>query len=245
MLLALDFDGVVVDGIDECLLVAWNVFHDNPADYFNRETLRSIPEKFKDGFKLLRSYVRHDGHFIVPFHGGGAAPTNSRSFAESYETIPSDIRHEFRQAFVAYREAARRSHPAFWAELHVPLIDIERLFSVGHEVRIVSGKDTPSICSILRQHGVNLAEAHVFGRMTDKREVLAQLKKEADDKGQSMTFLDDNIENVVEAKQLGIGINALWANWGCRSPDHQAVALANAVTEVTADSLFDFLRTSD
>lgn len=60
-----------------------------------------------------------------------------------------------------------------------------------------------------------------------------------------MTFVDDNIENVVEAKELGIGINALWANWGYRSPDHQAVALAHAVTEITADSLFDFLSTSD
>ncbi|HEE4993123.1 TPA: hypothetical protein R7I52_004225 [Klebsiella pneumoniae] len=245
MLLALDFDGVVVDGIDECLLVAWNVFHDNTVDDFNHETLLSIPEQFKDNFRLLRSYVRHDGHFIVPFHGDGAAPINSRSFSEYYETIPSDIRHEFRQAFMAYREAARRSHPEFWAELHVPLIAIERLFSVGHEVKIVSGKDTSSICSILRQHGVNIAVTHVFGRMTDKREVLTQLKNSADGKGQSMTFVDDNIENVVEAKELGIGINALWANWGYRSPDHQAVALAHAVTEITADSLFDFLSTSD
>lgn len=244
MLLALDFDGVVVDGLDECLLVAWNVFHGRAIDDFNRDALHAIPEEFRNKFRLLRSYVRHDGHFIVPFHDDGTAPVDSGSFSERYAAMPSDFRNEFRQAFMAYREAARQLHPEFWAQLHTLLIDIEGLFSLGHEVKIVSGKDAQSISAILCQHGLHLADSDIFGRMTDKREVLTHLKDEANRKGQNMTFVDDNIENVIEAAQLELGINALWANWGYRSPDHQAMASSYAVTEVTADSLFDFLKTS-
>lgn len=245
MLLALDFDGVVVDGLDECLLVAWNVFHNRAINDFSRDALHAIPEEFRRKFRLLRSYVRHDGHFIVPFHDDGTASVNSGQFFECYAAIPLDFRNEFRQAFMAYREAARQSYPKFWAQLHTLLIDIKGLFSLGHEVKIVSGKDAQSISAILRQHGLTITDSDIFGRMTDKREVLTHLKQEADRKGQIMTFVDDNIENVIEASQLELGINALWANWGYRSPDHQAMGSAHAVTEITADSLFDVLRNSD
>lgn len=40
MLIAMDFDGVVVDGVDECMLITWNVLHDRPLSDFNKNVLQ-------------------------------------------------------------------------------------------------------------------------------------------------------------------------------------------------------------
>lgn len=36
----MDFDGVVVDGVDECMLITWNVLHDRPLSDFNKNVLQ-------------------------------------------------------------------------------------------------------------------------------------------------------------------------------------------------------------
>lgn len=243
MLLALDFDGVVIDGADECLLVAWNVFHNNPVNEFNNEKLLAIPSEFKSMFRKYRSYIRHDGHFIVPFYNNPGELITSNSFTEAYDLIPSDIRDEFRQKFIMYRDKARQAFPKFWAKLHSPLIDIARLFGLGHEIKIVSGKDSQSITTILEQQGVNMASVDIYGRMVNKSETLKKIKSESDSKNTKMIFVDDNIENVIEAKKLGI--NTFWANWGYRSPEHQNIALSHTVTEISSQALFEFLMTMD
>jgi len=68
MIVALDFDGVIFDGTNECLLIAWNVFKKNRVKDFNIEVFDKIPTKFNILFKKLRNFVRHDGHFLVPFY---------------------------------------------------------------------------------------------------------------------------------------------------------------------------------
>ena len=42
MLIAMDFDGVVVDGVDECMLITWNVLHDRPLSDFNQDALQIL-----------------------------------------------------------------------------------------------------------------------------------------------------------------------------------------------------------
>lgn len=239
MLLALDFDGVVVDGADECLLVAWNTFHGRELEYFSQHGLLDIPKAFVDRFRSLRSHVRHDGHFIVPFFAN-AAHISGRSFTAIYESIPLRTREEFRQSFVKYRSQVRTMFPDFWAELHRPLIDIQYLFQLGHEIRIVSGKDSESISMIMHLFSQSLPTNAIHGRMTSKVSVLSQIKNEAFIQGIKMAFIDDNIENIMEAKRLGI--TCYWPDWGYKNPEHVEIATAQGISPVTAEHLFEILR---
>ncbi|WP_447885908.1 hypothetical protein [Serratia fonticola] len=239
MLLALDFDGVVVDGTDECLLVAWNVFHDRGLKVFSQNGLLDIPKAFVERFRSLRSHVRHDGHFIVPFFAN-QAQLSGRGFIEIYESIPLGTRQEFRQSFVEYRSQVRTMLPGFWAELHRPLIDIQYLFQLGHEIRIVSGKDAESISMIMRLFNQSLPASAIHGRMTSKVDVLSLIKNEAYIQGIRMAFIDDNIENIIEAKQLGI--TCYWPDWGYKNSEHVEMASAHGIPPVTSEHLFEILR---
>ncbi|HGM5289033.1 hypothetical protein I5Q17_21730 [Serratia ureilytica] len=239
MLLALDFDGVVVDGADECLLVAWNAFHGRGLENFNPHGLLDIPKAFVERFRSLRSHVRHDGHFIVPFFAN-AAHISSHNFTGIYESIPLGTREEFRRSFVEYRSQVRTLFPGFWAELHRPLIDIRDIFQLRHEIRIVSGKDSESISMILQLFGQSLPASAIHGRMTSKVEVLSQIKNEALALGMRMAFIDDNIENIIEAKQLGITCH--WPDWGYKAAEQIEMASINGIAPITSEHLFEILR---
>ena len=65
--IALDFDGVICDGLDECLLVSWLSFADRVQPSDGIPLLDTIPSSFKDRFARCRNFVRHSGHFIIPF----------------------------------------------------------------------------------------------------------------------------------------------------------------------------------
>ncbi|MCP1107755.1 HAD family hydrolase [Serratia nevei] len=197
-----------------------------------------IPKAFVDRFRLLRSHVRHDGHFMVPFFVN-ASRISGRGFMDAYESIPLGAREEFRQSFVEYRSQVRRIYPGFWAELHRPLIDVRHLFQLGHEIRIVSGKDSGSISTILQLLGQWLPDSFIHGRMTSKVDVLTQIKEEALSRGIGMIFVDDNIENIIEAKQLGI--SCYWPDWGYKNSEHIAMAAAHEIFPITTENFFQFL----
>ena len=141
MLIAMDFDGVVVDGVDECMLITWNVLHDRPLSDFNQDVLQNIPRLMAKRFRKLRNFVRHDGHFIASFTEFGNEAIDNDRFTAIYESIPTEDKKIFRDKFIHYRKLARSLYPDFWAELHRPLLDVSNLFETANDIYIVSGKD--------------------------------------------------------------------------------------------------------
>ncbi len=240
MLIALDFDGVVVDGIDECMLITWNVLHNRPLNDFNQEVLKSIPRPMASRFHKLRNFVRHDGHFIVSFTDAGKEMIDNDKFIAIYESIPSKEKEIFREGFIQYRKQARNTYPAFWAELHRPLLDISKLFRTIHDIYIVSGKDEESISFILSKNGLNISTDKIFGRMTNKNKTLISLKEKAIVENKEMLFIDDNIQNVIDA--LDHGVQSFWAGWGYKTPEHQKIARQKGINELNTEDLLDLIK---
>ncbi|MGP3146371.1 hypothetical protein ACTVNI_21100, partial [Serratia bockelmannii] len=133
MLIAMDFDGVVVDGVDECMLITWNVLHDRPLSDFNKNVLQKIPSLMAKRFRKLRNFVRHDGHFISSFTEFGNEAIDNDRFTAIYESIPTEEKEIFRDKFIQYRNLARSIYPSFWAELHRPLLDVSNLFETAND----------------------------------------------------------------------------------------------------------------
>lgn len=240
MLIAMDFDGVIVDGVDECMLIAWNILHDRPLSDFNQNVLQEIPHLMAKRFRKSRNFVRHDGRFIASFSEFGNEVINNDTFTALYESIPTKEKEIFRNSFIQYRKQARSFHPDFWAELHRPLMDISNLFETTNDIYIVSGKDEESISFILRKYGLKIPKNKIFGRMTDKNKTLISLKSIASDKNEEMLFIDDNIQNVVEA--LDHGIQSFWANWGYNIPDHRVMALQKGIKELDTEALLKLVK---
>ena len=99
---AFDFDGLLVDGLNECVLVSWNGFHNIGVDSFGPDGLEAIPAKFIDTFKNHRNFSRHLGHFVTPFYVRGHFK-NQADFDTAYAAIDESIVSSFVTRVNAYR----------------------------------------------------------------------------------------------------------------------------------------------
>src|SRR5215831_15455091 len=114
---ALDFDGVICDGVAECLLVAWLAYADRTQASDGIALLETIPSSFKDRFANCRNFVRHSGHFIVPFLFDTGFETQA-DFDAAYQSVETGKLEAFLQRFEACRKRLRRDRPEQWLALH-------------------------------------------------------------------------------------------------------------------------------
>lgn len=222
MLLCLDFDGVIVDGVDECLMVSWLAWHRNPVPDTLDSVLCDVADDFRDSFEKLRNYVRHDRHFIVPFFVDNGVDIREQSdFDNLFSMINESAVEKFATAFQHIRKELRRNQPVLWHALHRVYPGIESVFESDHSIYIVSGKDTESINAICKRNNMRVDAKNVFGGLTNKVDVLNALFNQSKAKETAMIFCDDNLRNVLES--ISIGISTIWAGWGY-STEEQVVA---------------------
>lgn len=239
MIAAFDFDGVLYDGVNECLLVAWNTFYKKSAFDFNEQTRKHIHNNFKKIFLECRNYVRHDGHFIVPFYMKTEQDINFETFTDVYNKIPEKIKDDFRKRFILYREEVRALYPKLWINLHTELLNLNEIIGLGIDIRITSGKDKESIEFILNAKGINIPSAKIIGRMSHKNETLLKLKKEAAALNGRFIFIDDNLNNIIDAQS--IGVVSLWAGWGYQTNAQKSHALSMSVNSISKPELIEKL----
>jgi FMN phosphatase YigB (HAD superfamily) len=235
-MIALDFDGVIADGIKECLLVSWAAFHGLQENEFHDNTLAQIPTDFIKRFRFLRNFVRHDGHFLVPFLKSASKIHNQNEFTSIYEKSTILEREAFRHRFVNYRNNVRKKYRDYWMELHTVYDPVIQLLACSKNIRIVSGKDTTSIATLLSFKGIDLPVEYIHGRITNKKGILQKLAIEAQG---NLIFCDDNIMNVLEATRLGIV--SIWALWGYHTDEHERLAHENGIFGTDIDQFLSSL----
>ncbi|GGJ49532.1 HAD family hydrolase [Deinococcus roseus] len=218
MILALDFDGVICDGLNECLLIAWNAWHQNSPSDLDESQLIGIPDAFKASFAANRNFVRHNGHFIVPFLQENIDFQTQEDFKTHYDSIDAALKARFESHFETLRQTFQTQHEERWLAMHTlyPRIG-EVLQNRSHKLYIVSAKDTPSIQLILKSLGVYIPEEHIFGSQKDKIQALNQIALFENVQKDQIVFIDDNLPNIQVAQQNGF-TKATWATWGYHIP---------------------------
>jgi phosphoglycolate phosphatase-like HAD superfamily hydrolase len=237
-ILALDFDGVICDGLDECILVTWNGYLGKEVSAFGDEGLRAVPPIFIESFKHCRSFSKHLGHFIMPFFTRGAQIDSQEIFEGAYQLLAPDVVADFMKRVTAYRHHARQEKREDWLRYHRLYPGMQAFLSrLPLPAYIVTAKDSRSVLEILDSAGVAFEESRVFGEQTDKLGALhAILDREGIGAG-DLFFFDDYVPNVVQAKQSGF--SAYWATWGYQAPDHERIAREHGVPAL---DLNEFLR---
>src|SRR6476646_7911630 len=221
--IALDFDGVICDGLDECLLVSWLSFADRVQPSDGIPLLDTIPSSFKDHFARCRSFVRHSGHFISPFLFGATFETQA-DYDAAYRTVDTGTLEAFLRRFEACRKRLRQDQPEQWLALHSLYPGVRSALQTARvPLFIVTAKDTASVLAILDEASVPFGEDRIYGDVTAK-----------------LATFDDNVLNVAEA--LGAGFDAVWATWGFSSPEHQLIAASQSLPSAGLDNFLMRLK---
>ena len=214
--LACDFEGVICDGVRECLLSVWNTWHCLSVDAFSEETLLRIPTAFVARFTYLRNFVRHSGQFLVVLATDAALQT-ADEFDAAYRRIPERHVRDFLLRFEAYRAAVMHERHDVWLGMHSFYSRIENVLRRQLKtLYIVSGKDRASIQCLLASKDIDLPDSRIFADQKSKVLALRDICERENVAPENIIFCDDNVRNVQEAQRAGF--LGMWAEWGYPAP---------------------------
>jgi phosphoglycolate phosphatase-like HAD superfamily hydrolase len=235
--LALDFEGFICDGLNECLLVTWNGYHEKALSDFSDQGLASLPCEFVERFKYVRNFAKHIGHFFVSLLDPPPDISSQEDFNALYASLPSGVIDPFVEKVVRYREQARNERKAMWLNYHTLYPGmIAFLANVDVPPYIVTAKDRESVIEILSNNALAFPRKNVFGEQRSKLTALALIKQLERVNSDEIHFFDDHLMNVLEARNAGY--RAYWAIWGYHVPEQLQLASAWGIESI---SLHDFV----
>lgn len=238
-ILALDFDGLLVDGLKECVLVTWNGYCGESVDSFSDEGLARVPAAFIGKFKQHRSFAKHLGHFLMPFQEDIGTLETQSAFDAAYAALDWGQVERFIMQVTDYRAQARKFFRARWLAYHEFYPGLEQMLrSASMPVCIVTAKDHDSVQEILRHAGIRIPDERIYGECREKLTALQAIAESFGVQPQDICFFDDNVLNARDALQAGF--RSHWANWGYHAPEHFAIAQSAGLPVVQLEDLVLF-----
>ncbi len=230
-ILALDFDGVVCDGLREYFQTAWKVY----SEVFEPGA-ESPPEDLADRFYPLRPVVETGWEMPLVLYALRSGVADAEILAHWPDLVPSllaqagveattlgqavdRVRDRWIQADLADWLSYQRFYPGVLDRLRQAMAD-------GVELVIISTKEGRFIQQLLAQAGLGLASDRILGKEVKqpKYETLRQIQ--ADRPNATVWFVEDRVKALQAVqKQPDLGAVALFlADWGYNTAGDRALA---------------------
>jgi len=234
--LALDFDGVIFDGLNECVLVTWYGHHGGSIADFGPEGLSAVPAAFVARFAECRAYAKHLAHFYLSLSESLDEVRDQAGFDALYAATPAAEVESFVAKVTRFRALAREARRLEWLNQQRVYQGMDRMLSSSQlPVYIVTAKDADSVLELLGHVGVSLERSRVFGELRDKLAALRSISERERAAPHEVGVVDDNVFNALAAKNNGYA--ARWALWGYQARGHREIADANALRGIEVEQL--------
>ncbi len=234
-LLALDFDGVLCDGMDE--------FFESARRGFADATGQTVSEALHDRFAGLRPAVE-SGWEMVALIGmlAESDPSEDRTLRDAPAWAAARDRYlsargldrqrltraldEARDRWIAEDLAGWLGHHRFYPGISGWLTDLAR---TDLPVYVISTKGKPFLDALLAGQEINLPSDRVIGKEEPKREKWDVLRDLAVTHGvpySQVWFVEDRLPTLLEMRQRAPDMDArlFFASWGFVFPERDAPA---------------------
>lgn len=229
--LVFDFDGVLCDSLDECMMVAWYAHDGKAVRWFLDPGLKGVPKDIIERIQGCRPFMRHLAHFLVPLVEHDL-PSSHAEFAATFDTLPSEDIERFASAAEGFRAELREKHPEPWHARHTVEARLGDLVRDGY---IATARDRHSVGQILVAHGIEVPEQRIFGSLRHKTDALNEIAERESLEPLDIVLVDDSIENCVAARRSGFA--AYWACWGYHADGDAKTARDHGIPVVTVEAL--------
>lgn len=216
--IALDFDGVICDSLEECLVTAHNAYHRlEGSDRWANSTADIKPE-VADSFRRLRHYARNAPELWLIMYW---AITEGKDLDQAqYDALRSRYAAKlptFEPIFFKSRHVLSSADLDRWLGLHRMYPE----FRDGWEevkgrfpIHIVTTKDLISVQYFNRHWELGIPEENLWTkeRGLPKEEIVRHIAEESGQPIQYVLFVDDHPHHVREV--AATGARCFWASWG-------------------------------
>ena len=247
-MLLFDFDGVLMDSLDEVVVNTYGLVTDHLC-----LSLDEIPSIYCEQFRKYRYMVQPAGDFI-PFARWCLQCSRDKelrsidldSFRNLLAAEPEPLKLRSKR-FFAVRHKRIEVDRVQWLNLHKPY---EPLWSVIRslspaEVVILTNKNKEAVMLLGEHYGVRFDETNIYAAEggNTKLDNFTLIEKRYGKR--RYTFIDDSILNLLEMKQLLTSeqLEPLLATWGYVGPDDRKNAFDNEIAPVEQVDIIKKLRT--
>ena len=217
-ILALDFDGVIVNSIEECLVVGYNSLqkHLGLGGFINR--LNELEDEQVLDSRQMRNFIRHSEDYVFIFYALlKGAGIRSQSEFDNFLKRHADLKDSFHKIFYQERSRLLATERQRWLELN-PLYpgmgDFIRTYRYPERLVIITTKRAEFVEVTLAATGIRFPAANLFSadQGRSKSVLIAELLSSRAIQPPELHFIDDQVDTLITAKPLGV--NLYLARWG-------------------------------
>jgi len=232
-IIVFDFDGVVCDSTDECMVTSWNAWEKWEKRNNFRYSVNEFPEEEKSIFRSMRPYVKGAGEYYIlrrllkeniPFRGQDTFDSLGK---EWLNFLPA-----FKEVFFECREIFRSKDLYSWIELHPVfsevIVTMQRLNN-ENRLFIATLKDGESVKLILQYHGIKIESSQMIdqSQVRTKLEALDLIRESLGCAKSDMIFLDDNYTHLTSPHKADYLVYL--TSWGNIVPEFIEAAKENSI----------------
>lgn len=227
-----DFDGVIVDSLEECYLVAVKTYNSLGGNI-------KLSKKSKLLYKKYRPYLRITEDHIPALKMIERGVFRKDFMKKFRKRFKEEV--EFVKRFYEIRKELQKENIRKWIRYHKPfpnVIDIIKRNERDWNIFISSTKDKESIFKILRALGIKIPIRKIFSRefsnnKVDHIKAISKIEKISEDK---ILFIDDVLENLEMVKKKTKAKVAL-ASWGYTTKEHIKFAKKSGIEILSLNNL--------
>lgn len=215
-----DFDGVICDSTDECMVSSWNAWElwNNRNNF--RVSLEEFSDEEKQSFKELRYYVKGAGDYFalrkIISENKTKLILNYKDFKIFKEPYSNESK-EFKDFFFISRKKLKDISLKKWINLHQvfnEVIFIIKKLNIQKKIYIATLKDVDSVKTILKNFEIQISEKNLFHQkiINSKIEALIKIEKIEKINKNKIYLFDDNVDHLIEPHQKGF--KTFQTTWG-------------------------------
>jgi len=207
----LDFDGVICDSIDECMLNSYNTFND--ANIVN---INDLPKNYRNYFYKYRYHVRPAKEYYILCKTCDHNVNLSRYKFDEYKKLFENEMLEYESKFFQNRCDLKRNI-LLWLSYHKIYEHASKFItSITNRIFILTTKDYDSVKMLAHHFGYfNKVEEIISREISDDKEKLFDYlfnKHESLLNNTRVVFVDDNEFHLESVSKFPIDL--YFAKWG-------------------------------
>jgi phosphoglycolate phosphatase-like HAD superfamily hydrolase len=229
-----DFDGVLCDSVQECLLVTYNAYKRLHTSSSQRVLhLEEIEPVKREQFRKLRPYLKGAEDFVPIFMAiERQVPINSQQDFDRWREECKEQLLTYQQAFYAERDYLQHYEKALWLHLN-PLFDgitdTLKQRECFETIHILTTKRQQDVLEIFQYQGIPFPADHVtYIKAAGKSKKLLEILQENDAVLHESVYVEDQVDFLVESKKHQMG--SYLVDWGYVSDEQKALAKEHAIS---------------
>jgi len=241
-ILALDFDGVVIDSIEECLVVGYNAL----AIQQGRPDRISLLNDLNSGIILearrIRNFIRH-GQDYVYIHLALQQKISIKNQADFDRFIDKQkfLNTEIRRLFYTERARFLQDEPEQWLTLNPFYPGMQEFlgkFQPKERLYIITTKLKENVQAVMDAAEIDMIPEHIYSadNKLSKSEIILQMLQKLYASPDRFHFIDDQVDTLIKSQSTGV--NLYLAEWGYNNYDQVDLAYKNGLVVLTLENFY-------